>query len=147
MFFRKLEKGSFSLIEKFINEIDHEFVPLLSNKVDICKWATKLDIFAINFVSLNQYNNIEALLSFYINETSYITFFSISKEHRGKGLGSKLLDTCIDECKKKQSHSIRVETWLSNKKALKLYLSRGFKQIETRNDRPGDSTIALEKKL
>ena len=96
---------------------------------------------------LDSLGNTKALLSFYTNEESYITFFAVSKEHRRKGLGSMLLDACILECKKKQSNSIKVETWLSNKKVTGLYLSRGFKKIEIRNDRPIDSTLVLEKRL
>jgi len=147
MVFEKLKKGSSAPIEKFIKAIDHEFVPFLSNKIDICKWAIKLDIFAINLVNLNQRGNIEALLSFYVNKESYITFFAVSKAHREKGFGSILLDKCINECKKEQSSSIKVETWLSNKKAISLYLSKGFNKIEMKNDRPGDATVVLEKKL
>ena len=143
----KLKKGFPAHIEKFIREIDYEFVPSLSTKVDICAWAIKLDLLAINLASLDSLGNIEALLSFYTNEESYITFFAVSKEHRRKGFGSKLLDVCIQECKKEQSSSIKVETWLSNKKATDLYLSKDFNRIEIRNDRPGDSTLVFEKEL
>jgi len=144
---KKLKKGSSISIEKFIKEIDPEIVPPIGTKVDLHKWSIKLDTFAINFASLDQLGNIEALLSFYVNKESFITFFAVSKNHRRKGFGSKLLDACIHECKKEQSNSIKVHTWLSNKKAIILYMSKDFNKVEIRNNRSVDSTLILEKKL
>ncbi len=144
---KKLKKGSSISIEKFIKEIDPEIVPPIGTKVDLGKWAIKLDTFAINLASLDQLGNIEALLSFYVNKGSFITFFAVSKDHRRRGLGSMLLDACIHECKKEQSSSIKVHTWLSNERAIILYNSKGFKKDEIRTDRLVDTTLILKKKL
>ena len=144
---KKLKKGSAKSIENFIEDVDHEFVPMLSKKVNISEWAVKLDTFANNFACLDQYDNIEALLSFYVNKDCFITFFAVLEEHRRKGLGSMLLDACIQKCKKEQNNKIKVETWLTNKQATELYLSKGFNKVEIKNDRIGDLTLVLEKKI
>lgn len=48
------------------------------------------------------------------------------KEIRGKGLGQKLIDLCLNEAKKMGYTKCYLETLLSMKEAQKLYLRNGF---------------------
>jgi len=57
-------------IECFIKEVDHEFVPLLSSRVNISEWSKKLNALAVNIGSVNSYGEIEAMISFYCNQNS-----------------------------------------------------------------------------
>ncbi|MCC5909220.1 MAG: GNAT family N-acetyltransferase, partial [Clostridiaceae bacterium] len=61
----------------------------------------------------------------------YIYDVAVAREHRGKGLGSCLLQQCIMELKKNE---IRIASLLvagENKNALSLYKKVGFKEVDT----------------
>ncbi|MCK5535943.1 MAG: GNAT family N-acetyltransferase [Bacteroidales bacterium] len=140
-----LKSNSLNLICEFIKNIDSDFTPPLSTKVNINEWSYKLNAFATNIIIEDDKKQVIALLSFYVNENanSYITFFGISKIHRHKGYGTILLDYCLSYCKKMKSRSITVETWLSNKNAIDLYISKGFRNKTIKEDRTEDKTLVL----
>jgi len=52
-------------------------------------------------------------------------------EHRGKKIGTRLLEKLIEECKKKEGRIIIVDVYETNKGALKLYENHGFERIGT----------------
>lgn len=55
---------------------------------------------------------------------------SISKNFRGQGIGKKLIETVLDECKKNLNHIkiIHLECFATNETACNLYKSVGFKE-------------------
>lgn len=55
---------------------------------------------------------------------------SISKNFRGQGIGKKLIETVLDECRKKLKHIkiVHLECFANNETACTLYKSVGFKE-------------------
>lgn len=54
----------------------------------------------------------------------------IIKTHRNKGYGKKLLESSLDEAKDKNIEKIELEVYKSNRRAILLYESFGFKYEE-----------------
>lgn len=60
-----------------------------------------------------------------INE-GHITNVAVKKEHRGKGIGSKIIDALINIAKEKEMIGITLEVRTSNNIAQALYKKNGF---------------------
>jgi ribosomal protein S18 acetylase RimI-like enzyme len=71
---------------------------------------------------------------------------AVLPECQGKGYGRLLLDNLIDEARMKSLNILRLDTMRSYEKALNLYRSTGFYEIERYNDNYL-AEIYMEKKL
>jgi ribosomal-protein-alanine N-acetyltransferase len=72
------------------------------------------------------------ILSFALNE-AHILNFCIDKDHRNLGFGDKLLDFLIAKSRSEGAEKIFLEVRPSNKKAIALYLKKGFEKIAKRS--------------
>ncbi len=62
-------------------------------------------------------------------------------DHRGKGIGRKLLDFAGEYAKKKKLHGVKLETGKDNRDAQKFYLKCGYQKVgEVKNYRLKNST-------
>ena len=71
---------------------------------------------------------------------------AVLPEYQGKGYGRLLLDNLIDEARKKSLSILRLDTMKSYEKALNLYRSTGFYEIERYNDNYR-AEVYMEKRL
>ncbi|RXJ71968.1 GNAT family N-acetyltransferase [Veronia nyctiphanis] len=54
----------------------------------------------------------------------------VDKDHRGKGIGRKLLETAIEDCRRFGYKALSLMVYKSNTKAIALYESLGFEYLE-----------------
>jgi ribosomal-protein-alanine N-acetyltransferase len=59
-----------------------------------------------------------------------VLIFVIDGQHRGKGIGSQVMSSFIDHCRKKGVERIRLEVKTTNENAIKLYRKFGFKAVD-----------------
>jgi RimJ/RimL family protein N-acetyltransferase len=52
----------------------------------------------------------------------------VAREHRGRGVGSALLEACISWARSAGAHKITLEVWPHNEPAIALYRKSGFEQ-------------------
>lgn len=144
-----LDKNASKLIENFVNEVDSDFSPKISSKVDIYIWSHKITENAINIAKINSDGEIDALLSFYANkeDESYISFLAVHPRVRGQKIAYTLLQKCIDYCTEIQFSCIKLQTSLSNQKMQTIYFTFGFIPQKILHDRGEDSSLFLIKKL
>lgn len=134
-------------IETFILQQDKYFVPTIASKVNLAEYSQKLLSKASLAFAIKD-NVLLGLIAFYCNNSTnkkaYISYLAIDGLYRGKGLGRKLLSSCIKSCIEANMISIEVETWASNTAGIQLYTSMGFSMIELVNDRPNEKTARLK---
>ena len=59
---------------------------------------------------------------------------AVRKDHRGRGIGSLLLDQAITHAETQEVESLFLEVRVSNESAYRLYSDRGFTQISVRKN-------------
>jgi putative acetyltransferase len=50
----------------------------------------------------------------------------VRDSHRGRGVGSSLLEACIDWSRAHDAHKVTLSVWQHNERALRLYRNHGF---------------------
>jgi GNAT superfamily N-acetyltransferase len=58
---------------------------------------------------------------------SYIYDLYVKPDHRGKGVGRNLLQTCLDDLHAAGPRQIRLNVWTKNDRAIRLYGEMGFR--------------------
>lgn len=84
---------------------------------------------------------------YYSFDAGDITNIAVMPDFRRQGIGSRLLLTLIDECKKKNIASIMLEVRASNENAISLYKKIGFSEAGIRKNfyqRPTENAILME---
>lgn len=79
-----------------------------------------------------------------------ITNIAVGKDHRGMGVGSRLLESLIDWAKEKEIKIIGLEVREGNINALGLYKKYGFLEVGKRKDyykNPTENAILMDLKL
>lgn len=108
---------------------DANFIPALSEKVDIEDYAQKLSKHAVNFEAWDG-GVLAGLIAAYFNDTEnglgYITNVSTVSGYAGRGIGSTLLQKCIAYGQAQQFESIGLEVSKQSLAAISLYQKFGF---------------------
>lgn len=84
----------------------------------------------------------DTLVGFIIYRAGYVDYLGVSKDHRGKRYGEKLLTHAIEEMKKMGKRKVRLGMFTGNEAAHKLYTRFGFYEIDH-----GCSTVQFEYKI
>ncbi len=109
---------------------DSSFVPPLSKRVSIIEYANKLLKFSHRLEAWES-NQLIGLIAVYCNNpnknSAYITSVSVLPSYQGKGIGSDLLNNCINHIKFLSFSNIELEVFHENFHAVQLYQSNGFK--------------------
>ena len=75
---------------------------------------------------------------------------AVAEEHRGRGIGSSLLDRALTHATSQGVESLFLEVRVSNESALGLYKGRGFVQISSRSgyyQNPREDALVLVKHM
>lgn len=76
-----------------------------------------------------------------------ITNIAVDPNSRGRGIGRELLESIVEQAKKRHISKITLEVRSSNEAAKTLYLSVGFKQIAIRKEyyqKPTEDAIIMQ---
>lgn len=91
-----------------------------------------------------EYNKIVGFISFFIAyEKAEIIDIAVLLSNQRQSIGSKLLNSFLNECKNKNCESITLEVRASNKKAISFYEKHGFTKISTRKNYYSNDDDAL----
>ena len=85
-----------------------------------------------------------------IEDQGELANIGIDGTHRGRGLGSLLLDRCIELARERGVRSLYLEVRESNDRARRMYTARGFEEIGVRRnyyDEPREDARVLVKRL
>lgn len=120
-------------LKKLLTEIDNEFTPRLSSRVNIDDYIIKISKNS-TIIPIYDNGNLNAFIAFYCNDyknrVAYLTMLAVGKDERNKGLGRLLVTTAIEYLKKIEFKYFRLEVSALNKKAIGVYSKSGFKVYE-----------------
>lgn len=115
--------------KEFIENCDYVFPIGILKRTNSSEIITKIINNAI-FLGAYENHQICGYCAFYANDfatkTAYVTMIGVLPEFQGKGVGSKLIDNCIEKCKLLNMEKIRLEVLNSNEKAITFYKIKGF---------------------
>lgn len=111
-------------IYKHLRECEASFIPPLSSRVDIRKYASKIAELATNFECWHK-KHLAGLVAAYFNDyerqIAFITTVSVHPSYRGQGIGRHLIGMCLRQAKDLGFCEVRLEVSPLNIKAVKLY--------------------------
>lgn len=113
-----------------------EFIPKLNTRVNLEEYSIKIHQNAITFEAWNQ-NQLIGLIATYFNQEplfGFITNVSVTKNHMGTGIASKLLEMCINYALNNKYQTIKLEVTKENIPAINFYKKYNFTEIETKTD-------------
>lgn len=116
---------------------DSEFVPRLSERRDIGKYAEKIRELAVTFETWNG-DLLVGLVAAYLNDPGraegFVTSVSVETEFRGENVADVLLEKCIAEARKRGFKRLSLEVGMENFRAVRLYRRHGFRMDGTVNE-------------
>lgn len=109
------------------------------------KWVKEGVVLELSYKS-----DFAGMAVFYCNpevyKYSFLTFITISRNYRGKGLSVLLMESVIDYCQGKGSFGLGTQTSEENIKSLYLYTRLGFKEFG-RKDNRGNGINSIQLRL
>ena len=128
----RIDTATAGEIEDHLLRVDKDFVPVLSGRVEISAYASKLVANAVRFEAWAS-GRLVGLVAVYCNdpagEIAYVSSVSVLKDHAGRGVASTLMSKCIEHVVHARMLRIRLEVSLDNEPALRLYERHGFSLI------------------
>lgn len=113
----------------FLNEINASFPVSLSEKTQIDEYTKKVLRLGL-VMKMEQNQKIIGVITGYVNDTvtgnGYISVLGVSEHHRGKKIGSRLLQAFIDQARIEGMKKLSLFTHKENHNALNMYLNHGF---------------------
>lgn len=120
--------GTKKRIEKFLQDVDNEFVPSLGSRVDIPQYASKLARLAETVFIMDNSRADIASCSIYCNQSNaYISSIAVKKQYQGQGVGSMLMKEVICHVKGK-CKAIVLHVHRENQSAICYYKKNGFRE-------------------
>jgi ribosomal protein S18 acetylase RimI-like enzyme len=124
-----LNKASSAEIAHHLRCCDSDFVPPLSNRVEIDSYAQKIVNNALRFEAWDN-DMLVGLVAAYCNDSArhiaYITNVSVLHERLGQGIATQLMSLCVEHIAELGFERIELEVDSANSKAIKLYEKNGF---------------------
>ncbi|EPR5449803.1 GNAT family N-acetyltransferase [Yersinia enterocolitica] len=106
----------------FLTEIDSDFTPPLSKKINFQDYYNKIINNAKSLFIIDK-NELIALVIYYDNlDEAQVTLLAIKKVYRGKKISHKLFSKLFSIVHK----PIRIITWVENEISNNLYIKLGF---------------------
>ena len=120
-----------SLLHFFL-DVDKDFNPPLSQRLNIEEYVNKLYSLSDFFCEYNVDGYLVGIVAIYLydpnNDKAFIPFVAVKDSERGRGVAKKILSMAIASAKMKGKKEIGIAT--NNSIALHLYESLGFKKID-----------------
>ena len=100
------------LVKKYLKDSDKQILIAVRNEIEI--------VGMVSVVFLHRLNHI--------NFEMYIPELIVHERYQKKGIGKKLINSCIVLAKEKKCHRMRLESGNQRKESHKFYTNLGFEQ-------------------
>lgn len=119
-----------------LQSCDHQFNPLLSERVNLAEYAHKIKERAYAYEAWDG-TILVGLVAAYVNtaeRSCYITNVSVLAAYGGKGIAAQLMTDCLDHCHSTAIGKVSLEVANDNQSAIRLYEKFGLKIAEHRGN-------------
>ncbi len=128
--------NEFSRVFSFLKENDDEFIPSLSSRVDVEKYAKKLAYYGHNiFVRSDDVDVAHA--GFYVNDKksgiAYLSSICVAKKQRGSNVAAQLLERVMICAASEGMVGLQLEVCGSNNRAIAFYQKHDFENSSRKN--------------
>lgn len=133
----------------FVKEMDSNFIPTISSRVNIDSYILKMYENGTIFKIIDE-NKIVACNVVYINEgiDAFATFLVVRPEYADFGLGAKLIYKALRFCKDKGCCKYSLRMRKSNQVMYDFYIHLGFEKIlESKYPNSDEFEVELMKKI
>ena len=124
-----LDAATAPKIAEHLERCDRGFVPPLSTRTDIDRYARKIRDQATSFEAWAD-GKLVGLVAAYFNDearrVAYVSNVSVEADYRRTGIGSDLMARCIQQAIERGFDGIELEVDATNLNAIALYLKHGF---------------------
>lgn len=124
---------------QYILDVDSDFNPVLSSKVDLKEYTERIVSKANIFCALTDNDDIIGVVVVYANDFdkqyAYIPLVSVSSAHRRQGIARKLMEYTLSFIKSLNGKISVVGIHTYNRYAFDLYVKLGFKNISETDKR------------
>lgn len=129
-----------NVLMEFLQKVDKDFTPYLSQKTDLSAFGDRLLNHANLFVSKDEKGEIKGLVALYANDFvkkyAYIPLLAVAPEYRKQGIARMLMNEAIDYVRELGSEKIQViGIHTSNPIAFDFYKELGFRLLDESNNR------------
>lgn len=123
-----IEHTTYNYVEQIIMSCDNAFKNPVKNKENKKELITKIANNAVIIYVHN--NNILGYVAFYANDKNskqaYITLIAVKPGEQNTGIGTYLINGCIDISRKYGMNKLALKVDKDNKNAIKFYKAHGF---------------------
>jgi len=130
-----LNRATEEQIADHLTRCDADFVPPLSDRVDIAVYARKIAARAVRFEAWAS-GELIGLVASYCNDeeggVAFVTSVSVLKDWRGRGVASRLMERCVRHAEELGLRRVELEVDGRNARAIRLYEEKGFMVDERR---------------
>lgn len=120
-----------------LNKCSDNFIPPLSETVEIGEYARKLHANSVTFEAWNT-DKLIGLVAVYFNDAASLSAFisnvSVDKDYMGSGIASHLVQMCVDHAAENDFDQIKLEVNAANEPAIKMYEKFEFEEYDTMNE-------------
>ena len=146
-----INESSVDLIKGHLRACDETYLPLLSERVDLDRYASKLHQFATRYETWQGDKLIGLVASYFGTDKArdvFVSNFSVVPAMTRRGIGTSLLARLVADARLRNCRSIRLEVGPRNHAAQKFYSKLGFVALCGDGVEPICMIISLrEKKL
>jgi ribosomal protein S18 acetylase RimI-like enzyme len=124
----KVDTASALAIAEHLRRCDEDFVPRLSDRVEIDEYSRRIVQRATRFEAWAS-DSLVGLVAAYFNSdkrTAFITTVSVDPGHRKRGLASQLVAQCVAYADERGDSRVLLEVDGANGPAIDLYTTQGF---------------------
>jgi len=118
-----------ALIAQHLRECDRQFVPPLSERVDLGAYADKLAARAERVEAWSG-GSLVGLVAAYLDgdagQRAFVTSVSVLPRWQGRGIAARLLAQCAARAAQRGCRRVELEVHPANERALALYARAGF---------------------
>ena len=140
----RVNVASAPVIAAHLRRCDDDFIPRLSDRIEIDEYSRKIAGRAMRFEAW-AIGSLVGLVAAYFDadgHTAYITTVSVDPQHRKQGLASRLLIQCVAHAQERGYARVLLEVDRENEPAIALYEDLGFTMADVT-----DRTISMRRDI